>query len=170
MNRLWTHVLVADFCQDSWPILGSRRLKQNVGKGRSEKRRREGTRQTRKKGGQGRRRRLHTKHGLCPPLGFQWTFLSGIAGGFGVSGFRFLALWFLGFRFSGLGKQGETKNYVKNGNTLILAEFGLAEVGRSLANVRKNAQCRFGQDRFGKLAQRTWTVPRTCCAKDREEF
>ena len=29
----------------------------------------------------GRRRRLHTKHGLCPPLGFQRTFMSSIARG-----------------------------------------------------------------------------------------
>ena len=76
-----------------WPILGSRRLKQNVGKGRPGKRRREGTRQTRKRGSgtikivhvlcggvAGRRRRLHTRHGLCPPLGFQRTFMSSIAG------------------------------------------------------------------------------------------
>ena len=31
----------------------------------------------------GRRRRLHTKHGLCPPLGFQRTFMSSIARGLG---------------------------------------------------------------------------------------
>ena len=102
---------------------GERRLKQNFGKGGSRERRRKGERQTRKKesgtinvvhvlceGVAGRRRRLHTKHCLCPPLGFQWTFMLSIAGGLRVSGFRFLGLRFSGFRFQGLGRQGETKN------------------------------------------------------------
>ena len=52
---------------------------------------------------------------LCPPVGFQPTFMSSIAGGLRVSGFRFLGFRFSGFWCQGLGKQGETKNYVKYG-------------------------------------------------------
>ena len=101
---------------------------QHFGK-RGSRERREGRQKTdQKKGGgtinivhvlcegvAGRRRLLHTKHGLCPPLGFQRTYMSSIAG---VLGFRASGFWrfgFLVFRFQGLGRQGETKNQVTDG-------------------------------------------------------